>query len=384
MAWFVNPWAGVGYALIIVAWSVGVFLVCVRNPTRQTRTLASLLIAEGFVGAGGSALIWSTPSATDAWAWQITGMVAALLAAALYLAFLSTIPTPLTRPLRDPRVRGAVLAATVGLCAFLVLHPDLLVRGMFRVWWDAWEPLPGDLWTLVWTSTSFVSIFGFLAAWDARRRTADGTEARRRATFYLAAFGVRDIAWAVGYLTSPLWFHKAGVFSDVFILVAIPGASLAFSLLLAYGVLRAQLFDIDLRIKWTLRRGALATAFVAAFFVATAIAEQYLQEYGKLIGGAAVGFLLFALRPIERAADRFANAAMPGVQDSEEYRLVRKRAVYRAAIEGALEDGAITDKERAVLARLADELGIGATEALAVEREAHSHREASRGAPVHG
>jgi hypothetical protein len=241
---------------------------------------------------------------------------------------------------------------------------------MFQVWWDAWEPLPGKAWTAVWTGTSIVSIYGFLAAWDARRRRPAGSEARRRATFYFAAFGVRDVAWAVGYLTSPLWFHKAGAFSDVFILFIIPGASLGFCILLAYGVLRAQLFDIDLRLKWTLRRGTLVSMFLGVFFVASAVAQQYLEQYGVLLGGAAVGVLLFALRPLERAAERVANAAMPGVHDTQEYATVRKRQVYLAAFESAMEDGGVTEKERAMLAALQDQLGITGSEALRLEREA--------------
>ena len=63
---------------------------------------------------------------------------------------------------------------------------------------------------------------------------------------------------------------------------------------------------------------------------------------------------------------------MPRVQDTPEYRTVRKRAVYRAAVESAMQDGAVTEKERDVLATLADQLGLGAGEARAIEREARA------------
>lgn len=366
--WFFNPWALVGYALVLAAWSLASFLLFVKHPTRQTRTLAWLLIAEGFIGAGGFAFIWSTTSARAAFAWQIVSMCAAILAAALYIGFISTLGTPLGRPFRDARVRFALFGAVGLLVAYLTLNPQLLVAGMFRVWWDAWEPTPGPAWDAVWRTTAIVSIFGLVAAWDARRRTRMGTEARRRATFYLAAFGVRDVAWAALFLTSPLWFHRAGAFSDAFILAIVPGSSLAFCFLLVYGILRARLFDIDLKIKWTVRRGTLVTIFLFAFFMVTAITEQYLQRYGTIAGGAAVGLLLFALRPLERAADRFANVAMPEVQDTEEYRAVRKREVYRAAYERAAEDGQVTDKDRGVLATVASELGLSPLDVLDIER----------------
>jgi hypothetical protein len=76
------------------------------------------------------------------------------------------------------------------------------------------------------------------------------------------------------------------------------------------------------------------------------------------------------LRPLDRLATRVADSAMPAVQESEEYKLVRKQAVYRAAVESVLEDGEVTHKERRVLATLADELGLSAREALDLETQA--------------
>jgi hypothetical protein len=61
---------------------------------------------------------------------------------------------------------------------------------------------------------------------------------------------------------------------------------------------------------------------------------------------------------------------MPRVHDTAEYRTVRKREVYRAATESAIRDGVVTEAERDVLATLADELGLTAGEARAIERAA--------------
>jgi len=88
----------------------------------------------------------------------------------------------------------------------------------------------------------------------------------------------------------------------------------------------------------------------------------------------AVGLLLLVMRPLEAAAGRIANAAMPHVQDTDEYRTVRKREVYRAAVERALQDGEVSEKERDVLAALAQELGLGPKGALDVERDARGAR----------
>lgn len=48
--------------------------------------------------------------------------------------------------------------------------------------------------------------------------------------------------------------------------------------------------------------------------------------------------------------------------------MVRKRDVYVAALEGALVDGVVSERERDMLARLQDQLGLTATEARELER----------------
>ncbi|MBI4394018.1 MAG: hypothetical protein HY556_09525 [Euryarchaeota archaeon] len=52
-----------------------------------------------------------------------------------------------------------------------------------------------------------------------------------------------------------------------------------------------------------------------------------------------------------------------------EYLTYKKLEVYRATIEGALEDGEITERERTMLMRLRDKLGIAEADARALELE---------------
>lgn len=141
------------------------------------------------------------------------------------------------------------------------------------------------------------------------------------------------------------------------------------TLLLAYAVLRHQLFEIDLKLKWTISRGTVAGSVLVTFFVVSQLVENLASEkFGLLAGSFAAGFLLFLIQPLLRFADRVADRAMPNVQDTEQYRTVRKRDVYVAALEGALVDGVVSDRERDMLARLQDQLGLTATEARALER----------------
>jgi hypothetical protein len=56
-------------------------------------------------------------------------------------------------------------------------------------------------------------------------------------------------------------------------------------ILMAYGILRAQLFDIDLRLTSGLRRGAIAAIVMFAFLTTVKLAEQFIsEELGYLIG----------------------------------------------------------------------------------------------------
>jgi uncharacterized membrane protein YebE (DUF533 family) len=107
---------------------------------------------------------------------------------------------------------------------------------------------------------------------------------------------------------------------------------------------------------------------LAVFFVATAIAEQYLQGYGLVVGGLAIGLLLFAIRPVECAIDRMADRAMPKTTGTPEYLAQRKHEIYRAAIEDAMRDGVVSAKERALLLRLAENLGLTGDESTRIER----------------
>ncbi len=78
---------------------------------------------------------------------------------------------------------------------------------------------------------------------------------------------------------------------------------------------------------------------------------------------------MFFLVPLQRLAERVASAAMPNTENTPEYAAHRKMQVYEAAVAEALPDGNISDRERALLNRLRDSLGISAADADALERE---------------
>ena len=140
--------------------------------------------------------------------------------------------------------------------------------------------------------------------------------------------------------------------------------------LIAYGILRAHLFDIDLRIRWTIKQSTLAAAVVAIIYALSEGASRLLSsELGSVAGLLAAALVVFFLAPLQRFADRVASAAMPNTQNTPEYAAHRKLQVYESAVAEALQGGGISEKERALLNRLRDTLGIAKADADALERD---------------
>jgi hypothetical protein len=146
------------------------------------------------------------------------------------------------------------------------------------------------------------------------------------------AFGFRDICWTIAY-GGAIWLIFVGKYAitetranDALVatLNAVYACGTLFYVpLVAYDILRTQLFDIDLRIRWTIKQSTVAAAV----------------------------------------------AAMPNTVNTPEYAAFRKMQVYEAAVAEALQGGGISQKERALLDRLRDSLGISSADAAAVERE---------------
>jgi hypothetical protein len=138
---------------------------------------------------------------------------------------------------------------------------------------------------------------------------------------------------------------------------------------LAYAILRGQLLGIDLKVKWTIRRGTLAGIFIAVFFVVSQVAQNWLQQYGVLAGGVAAGLLLFGLTPLQRFAERVADTAMPGVKAPGEMTRDERVAFYREHLRLAYADGTVDRGERLMLRHAREHLGLDAELAERIEAE---------------
>jgi hypothetical protein len=280
-----------------------------------------------------------------------------------YLLFAArALDTPASRVLRNRAITGFLILATLALLVVPFLAPSLFVSSFETPAGDydaGWTPLAHNT-NLVWLILAYggATALGI----DALVRAPSSSPARSRVRTYVTAFAFIDVTLLLGNLPVlaaifPTWFVAGGVGIGLF--------------LLARAVFLQQLFDFDLKIKWTLQRGTVAAIILGAAIVVGQIAQNYLSgAFGWLAGGVAAGALLFAIRPIEHFAARLSDRAMPKTTGSADYIAFRKLEVYRAAVESEIETHGHDHQEHAVLERLRVKLGISREDADALQREA--------------
>lgn len=355
---------------LLLGWTLA-WLVYRTRPDREANRLLALNLVFGsslFFAYSGIRLLFDTPA--EAYAGLGLFCVLNLCIPLFYLLFISTLDTPHVAWLRRPAVRAALAAYTVAGLAVWFARPDLFIESIEpAAGIDTYRAQRGPLWLPVLNAIPvLVLVYGLAMALSAFRGAR--TPATRTSAGYAAvAFGSRD-AITIGiialYVLGPA--NSAVVF--LVPLLGFPIVDIIHVSILAYGMLRGQLFDIDLRIRVAVERSVLGAAFVAAFFVATQIAQAFLSEaYGVLVGGAAAGLLLFALRPIQRVADGLARVTMPRVEDTAEYLAFRKCEVYREAFLEMASNGGISQKERAVLGRIQRTMALGPETVASIERD---------------
>lgn len=364
-----------GVAAGLLALLLAGFVLRVGWERRTNRVLAVALLTEGVAQSGGR-LVFVLPPAAASLFWAATPVAVGLFPFVYLL--LAVLQTPLVHWLRQPATRAllAGLGVAVGSASVLAIRasgpPGDRLAEQFPRW--AFLTVNG-----VYAVIVVVVLFALVAAVDALRRAPPTSSLRPRAKAFVLSFGLRDGLGALGLVLMIVGAARGGVMIGrepaPLVLVGeaiVRLATIVAMPLLAYGILRTQLFDIDVHLRVGIRRGALVSAFLVVFFVASKLVEAYLSQTAGWYGGAlAAGFLLFAAPRLNRLADRVAEATVPGpgTGPPAEYLTYRKLEVYKAAVETAAETGLIDQRERAFLARLRVKLGLAPETAAAIEEE---------------
>jgi hypothetical protein len=345
-----------GVLLFSMAW-----FVYMASPRRlQNRLLSAILAMVGIAAATSFGLAYLTDDPNRALAWAHVGVVFNVSYYLLYPAFLSTLPTPLARPLVPLRPFLYALSAIVPW--FTVTDTRWLFGGITPVAYAPYEAVPGPAFGFLAVYSLFLGFLGLVLAISSCRRAPRGSLLRDRARAYLAAFVVVDgmlIAIAVFLIVVQLVGGIGALLRfGEFINLSQTLAIVAFAFLLAYGMLTTQLFDLQLRLKKGAGRTAVIALIAVTFFVVSQTAEALLPVDGFLPGLVGAGILALAFMPLQRAAIRILDRMFPAIRETPAYVRRRKEAIYAAAFEELARDGRISEEDRIQLENLKARLGL--------------------------
>ncbi|MEE4163830.1 MAG: hypothetical protein V2I25_15110 [Woeseiaceae bacterium] len=351
-----TPWGLSGLIAWLAAWLAAGFILRTAPDPSIRRRFSLLLFIEGvmIVTSSSGPALWIA-SAEGVRLVSLAHFANDWLLLAVYLPAVSVaVDSRLFRPFRNGPGVWMLGIIGIGGAAFTLARPDLFVADVSMAppnFGPVLLPTPGRAWPIVAVLLALSYTYGFIATLLSWLR-ARSPVAKRRTGALALAFGTRDLFWGAVFL-------GFGLFPENLPIIGLPLLQLAsfallfYVLVTAYGIASAHLFDIDIRIKWTLERGTIAAVFVAVFFVVSEGAATILSDrLGSVLGLLATGALVFFLAPLHRASERLSGVAMPNVTDTPEYRAFRKEQIYSEALAEALKDGDVTPVERAILTRL--------------------------------
>jgi hypothetical protein len=362
-----TSWVVAPMLALITAWGAAVVLLRTAPDRSLNRRLAFVLFLEGvWFGAG---FFFAVEDQT-VFLWIATVALVGMAALPFqYLSFLGvSLSTPLVKPFRSRLAFWLLALASAAAGLWVIVSPSSFMGELYSPDWATWNFQFSPAGQRLVQVVGIASLFGLVAALAAHVQAKAGSAARSRAKWFMIAFGLRDLFNASVWLFYPL-LRPIPFWGDF---VANQGGAIinvVYVALMAYGVLHAQLFDIHLKLKFALRQGTVGAVIAAGFFTGSELLEAVIPVEGTILGLLLAAGIVVLLRPLQRFAEGVANRLMPGVQATPTYVDSRKHEVYRATLEGTLEDGAITERERAILDRLREHLGLSAEDAEIAERE---------------
>ena len=364
-----NWWAVPGTLVFIAAWACAIIAIRTAPQRSLNRHLSVVLILEGLFGgcAIGFLFFFENPKIVQALA--TCGAAATVALPFQYLSFLAvSLKTPLVAPFQS-RTASVLLGMASVIGGTLVLtNPRLFISELYSPDFAPWNFRFEGLGQWAPQFQGITALYGLVVAVSAYIYAQPGSAARNRAKWFAIAFGVRDVYVGIVQILYPV-LRPIPFWGDF---IFNPGNALfyfIYVLLLAYAVLKMQLFDIDLKVKFAIQKGTVVALVGGLFLVGSELLEALVPVQSTMLGVVVALVILVLLRPIQRLAQHMVGGVMQGVDETPAYLEARKMEIYRAAVEGAVEDGVITVKERSILERLREKLELSEADAKAVELE---------------
>jgi len=362
-------WGLPGAFGFVAAWCCAV--VALRTNPRRTlnQRLSLILMLEGLFAAGAIGLLFFFEDPTIVTAMVTVGTAAMVALPFQYLSFLAvSLHTPLVAPFRSRAATVLLGLASTVAAIFVFARPELFFSELYNPGWAPWNFQYVYLGQWATQLQGIVYVFGLIAAVTVYIRARKGSIARNTAKWFAIAFGFRDVISGISLILYPI-LRPVPYWGDFVLNPGIAMGYCASFLLLAYAVLRFQLFNIDLKVKFVLQQSTVAALIIGGFIVGSEVLESFVPVSGTVLNIIVAIAILIVLRPMQRLALSISDGLMRNVQNTPEYLEVRRLEVYRAALEGVVEDGLVTDKERRILDHLRDDLSISPEEAVALEKE---------------
>lgn len=142
-------------------------------------------------------------------------------------------------------------------------------------------------------------------------------------------------------------------------------------ILICVALLRHQLFGFRVEVHRAVKASALGALFLVLLLATAEIAQQFLTDsFGLVAGGLVAGLVLLGIRPLQRWAERLADAAIPHAKPFGEMDQPERGQLYGEMVQAAWQDGSMTLKERKLLNVARDRLGLTVEEATRLENRA--------------
>lgn len=268
---------------------------------------------------------------------------------------------------RPGRRRTTLLLVSLGFfvpaaCSCLMAAIGVQMRGVMP---PPVDPTAFNYLEMAMFGAWFVLLGGLVVYLGVRAlRTENPTVRRHVALFAFVLVLAATVGTLVAWVPSPEASIRA-----IFAMLGL--WSLLGALLVTYAVVRQRLFDIDIKLKLTLKRSTVAAIFVAVYFAVSESAAVLFEGFwgSPYLGIAAAAGLLLVLSPLERFAGRLAGEAMPRTRPLGDLDRDERAAFYREHLELIWMDERISAKDRLVLASLRQKLGLDPETAERLELE---------------
>lgn len=151
--------------------------------------------------------------------------------------------------------------------------------------------------------------------------------------------------------------------------------------ILAYGIVKERLFDIDLIIKRSIQYAIVTVCLAGVFFLIEKLVEGLVKSRiagdSKISGLVATGVVLISSIPIKSMGEKLTDKWFPELVKKKLYKKHKKRylKIYKKQLETAYADGKAGKNERRMLRELQRSFGITDKERGKLERKIRKRRD---------